>query len=65
MTTSKVAVVTDSIASLPRELVKQYKIGIVPISLYFQGKVYRDWVDISPTEAYERRRCRGVRLLQG
>ena len=50
---NKVAVVTDSIASLPRELVEQYGIGIVPISFYFGDKVYRDWVDITPTEAYE------------
>lgn len=49
----KVAIVTDSTASLPREIVEQYNIGIVPISLYFQGKVYRDWVDITPNEAYE------------
>ncbi len=49
----EVAVVTDSIASLNRELVEQYKIGIVPISLYFRGKVYRDWIDITPSEAYE------------
>ena len=49
----KVAIVTDSVANLTRELVEQYGIGIVPISIYFQGKVYRDWVDITPTEAYE------------
>jgi len=49
----KVAIVTDSIACLTRELVEQYKIGIVPISIYFRDKVYRDWVDITPTEAYE------------
>lgn len=48
-----VAVVTDSIACLPRKLVEKYQIGIVPIRLYFQGREYRDWVDISPTEAYE------------
>ena len=50
---NKVAVVTDSIASLPRELVEQYGIGIVPITIYFRDKVYRDWVDITPVEAYE------------
>ena len=49
----KVAIVTDSIACLTRELVEQYKIGIVPIRLLVQGKVYRDLVDITPTEAYE------------
>lgn len=50
---NKVAIVTDSIACLTREMVEQYGIGIVPISLYAGGKVYRDWVDITPTEAYE------------
>ncbi len=49
----KVAVVTDSIACLTRELVKQYEIRIVPINLYFDGKLYKDWVDITPSEAYE------------
>ena len=32
---------------------EQYQIGIVPISLYFRDKVYRDGIDITPTEAYE------------
>ena len=49
----KVAIVTDSIACLTRELIERYKIGIVPIRLLFQGKVYRDLVDITPTEAYK------------
>ena len=48
-----VAVVTDSIACLTKELVEQYKIGIVPIRLYFRDQIYRDWVDISPSEAYK------------
>jgi DegV family protein with EDD domain len=49
----KVAVITDSIACLTRELVAQYGIRIVPINLYFGDKTYRDWVDITPDEAYE------------
>ena len=49
----KVAIVTDSIACLTRELVEQYGIGIIPLNFYFRGKVYRDWVDITPSEAYE------------
>ncbi len=48
-----VSIVTDSISCLNKELVEQYKIGIVPIHLYFRDKIYRDWVDITPTEAYE------------
>ncbi len=49
----KVAVITDSIACLTRELVEQYGIRIAPINLYFEDKVYRDWVDITPDEAYK------------
>ncbi len=50
---SEVAIVTDSISCLPKELVEQYRIVIVPIRLLVQGKVYRDSVDITPSEAYE------------
>jgi DegV family protein with EDD domain len=49
----KVAVITDSIACLTRELVAQYGIRIAHINLYFGDKAYRDWVDITPDEAYE------------
>ena len=48
----KVAIVTDSIASLTPEIVKQYRLRIVPINFYFDGTVYRDGVDITPSEAY-------------
>jgi DegV family protein with EDD domain len=50
--TSSVAVVTDSIANLTPEIIEQYQIRIVPIMLSIQGKIYRDGIDISPTEAY-------------
>jgi len=49
----KVAIITDSIACLTREHVEQYGIIIAPIPLSFKGKIYRDWVDITPDEAYE------------
>ncbi|MFC1901693.1 DegV family protein [Chloroflexota bacterium] len=49
----KVAIVTDSIACLTRELVAQYGIEIIPIIFYAGGKEHRDWVDITPSEAYE------------
>lgn len=32
---------------------EQYEIEIIPINFYFGGKVYRDWVDITPSEAYK------------
>ena len=48
-----VAVITDSLANLPQQMVEQYRIGIVPIIILVQGKLYRDGVDITPSEAYE------------
>ena len=51
--TESVAVITDSISCLPKELIEKYKIEIVPIRLTFQGEIYRDSVDITPSEAYE------------
>ncbi len=51
--TQEVAVITDSLACLTPETVKQYQVRILPINLYFGDKVYRDGVDITPSEAYE------------
>ena len=49
----KVAIVTDTIACLPPEMVRQYQLQILPINIYFGDKVYKEWTDITPTEAYE------------
>ena len=53
MTMDKVAIVTDSICCIPREMVESYGIEIVAPNIYFDGRVYRDWIDIAPAEAYE------------
>jgi DegV family protein with EDD domain len=53
MPTKKVAIITDSIACLTREQAEQYEIEIIPINFFACGKLYRDWVDITPTEAYK------------
>jgi DegV family protein with EDD domain len=50
---NKVVIVTDSLACLTRELVEEYKIGVVPLNIHFEGKVYKDWVDITPSQSYE------------
>ena len=34
-------------------MVEQYGIQIVPLNFYAEGKVYKDWVDITPSQAYE------------
>ena len=50
---AKIAIVTDTIACLPREMVEQYQIRLVAPNIHFEGRIYRDWLDISPAEAYQ------------
>jgi DegV family protein with EDD domain len=45
---AKIGIVTDSIACLPPEKIKEYDIRIVPVALNINGKPYRDGVDIQP-----------------
>jgi len=49
----KVAVITDGTCCLPRELVEKYDIRLVPLYIVYQGKNYRDGIDISPGEVYQ------------
>jgi len=52
----KIAVVTDSASNLPPEVAAQYGITVVPIYLHWDGRTYRDGVDITPDEVYRRLR---------
>jgi DegV family protein with EDD domain len=49
-----VAVVTDSAANLPGELVRELGIEVVPMYLKFGEAVYRDGVDLTPADFYQR-----------
>jgi len=49
-----VRIVTDSTADLPPRLVKELGITVVPIYVRFGEEVYRDGVDISGDEFYQR-----------
>ncbi len=52
---ASVALVIDSTAYLPRSLVEQYHITVVPLYVNFgQEESYRDNVDITPEEFYKR-----------
>jgi DegV family protein with EDD domain len=48
----EVAIVTDSVACIPKEQAEKYGIEVVPIELHFKDRVYRDGIDISPAEFY-------------
>ncbi|MFO3797417.1 MAG: DegV family protein [Anaerolineales bacterium] len=50
----KVAVVTDSTAYLPPDLVQKYGIAVTPQILIWGDETFRDGVDIQPEEFYQR-----------
>jgi DegV family protein with EDD domain len=49
-----VGVVTDSAANLPGELARELGIEVVPMYLKFGQVVYRDGVDLTPADFYQR-----------
>jgi DegV family protein with EDD domain len=50
----KVAIVTDSTAYLPENLIEQYQISVVPQILIWDGETMREGIDIEATEFYVR-----------
>ena len=48
----RVAVVTDSTVSLPREYYSSLPLWVVPLEVVIEGKTYQDGVDISAEEFY-------------
>lgn len=50
----KVAIITDSSAYLPKDIVADLGVHVVPLTLNWEGKSYLDGVDISPEECYSR-----------
>ncbi|MFC2006135.1 DegV family protein [Chloroflexota bacterium] len=49
----KVAIVADSIAYLTPETVSRSHLRVIPINIYFDGRIYQDGVDIISAEAYQ------------
>ncbi len=45
---SKVAIVTDSTANIPSELIKNYPVFVAPLQVLWDEKVLLDGIDIQP-----------------
>ena len=48
-----VAIITDSTNCIPKPLIKEYDINVLPTTLTINGKLYLDEIDISPDEFWE------------
>lgn len=51
---SEIALVTDSTANLPDELVGRYDVTVVPLYVLFGATVQKDYVELPPAEFYKR-----------
>jgi DegV family protein with EDD domain len=51
---SKIALVTDSTAFLPAELVKKHNITVTPLIVIWEEKNFHDGIDIQPADFYTR-----------
>ena len=51
---ANVAIMTDSVADLPPEVAEELGIVVIPLVVRFQNEIYRDGIDLSPNEFYER-----------
>lgn len=49
-----VKIVTDSVADLPSQVVKELDITIIPILIRWGEELYRDGIDLTPEQFYER-----------
>ncbi|MBN1191060.1 MAG: DegV family protein [Dehalococcoidales bacterium] len=49
-----VKLLTDSTSDLPREIIEQYEISIIPLYVNFGTQSFRDGVDIKPAELYRK-----------
>ena len=51
-----VKIVTDSTADIPPQVANELGIGVIPLYVHFGGEVYRDGVDLSAAEFYQKLR---------
>jgi DegV family protein with EDD domain len=49
---NKTAILTDSIADLPEELIEKYQIHVIPLNLIIEGSTYLDKLTIKPDKFY-------------
>jgi len=50
----RIAIVTDSTAGLPQEIIERYHITVIPLPVFFGKEMYLDNVDMTPDEFYHR-----------
>ena len=55
-----VKIITDSVADLPPEVARELAITVIPLNVRFGTEVYRDGIDITAEQFYEKLRYSGI-----
>ena len=50
---SKVAVITEALRACPRDRAEGLNIKVIPVIVHYRGKSYRDWIELSISQAYQ------------
>lgn len=56
----KIKIITDSTCDLPLELINKHNIEVLPLTVHFGDEAYRDGVDITVSEFFEKMSNSGV-----
>jgi len=51
---SKIQIITDSMIDLPKEIIEKHNIIVIPLTIIFGDKEYRDGVDLTNLQFYEK-----------
>lgn len=49
---ANIAIITDSTAYLPEDVIEEYDIHVLPLKLHWKGETYLDGIEIRPAEFY-------------
>lgn len=49
-----IKIVTDSTSDMPQSMAKQYEIEVVPLNIHFGDQVYKDGIDLSTDEFFDK-----------
>lgn len=53
-TMSNIQIITDSMTDVPKDIIENYNIKVVPLTVSFGEEEFRDSIDISPKEFYSK-----------
>lgn len=56
---AQVKIFADSTSDLPTSWIKEHNIGIIPLYVVFDHETYKDTIDITPVDIYERVAAKG------